>query len=70
MVKSSIGKGEQGVEDYKRKIIELVQNSTNQENFDVYFARTFEIAVRFRKKKLLKRLYDLAVYLYLYEDGE
>lgn len=41
-----------------------------QEDFDVYLVRTFKIAVRFKKKKLLKRLYDLAVYLYLYEDGE
>lgn len=30
MVKSSIGKGEQGVEDYKRKIIELVRTIDNK----------------------------------------
>jgi len=70
MVIFSIGKEWVSLKD------ELIRNSviqTNRENMDAvpdYEILIFEISKLFKKKKLLKRVYDLAEYLYLYEDGE
>lgn len=35
-----------------------------------YCGQIIEIIPKFKNKKLLKRIYDLAEYLYLYEDGK
>lgn len=55
--------------DEREDVLEMTNEEYRVSSPD-YGELIIEMVHKFHNKKLLKRIYELAEYLYLYEDGE
>lgn len=57
------------MDERKEDVLEMTNEEYRGSSPD-YGELIIEMVHKFHNKKLLKRIYELAEYLYLYEDGE